>query len=101
MSERPEWSDVTPLPQEEPSVPVVSIRYSNEDREGLEMLRAVMHAEELSKRALALTKEVRPFTLVIFFPELKHPHCQSMIAYILNYWISQPKNYTLNVAEIV
>lgn len=58
MSKRPGWHDVTPLPQDEGEHPPCPINYSTEFSETMDYFRAVMKAEEKSKRALLLTKEV-------------------------------------------
>ena len=59
-SQRPEWADVTPVP-EYPSAevpPVCRIAYSDRFRETMDYFRAVLCAEEYSERALALSREV-------------------------------------------
>eukprot|EP00899_Mesostigma_viride_P017092 jgi/Mesvir1/25384/Mv01424-RA.1 len=58
FSERPEWQDVTPIPQNDGPHPVVSIAYSDEFRETMDYFRAIVAANEMSRRALELTREV-------------------------------------------
>jgi len=55
---RPGWEDVEPVPQDDGPDPVVSIRYADEFRSTMDLFRAVMHAQEFSARALALTAQV-------------------------------------------
>ncbi|GLJ21697.1 hypothetical protein SUGI_0404280 [Cryptomeria japonica] len=58
LSEREEWKDVQPLPQDDGPNPVVPIAYTKEFRETMDYFRAVFHADERSPRALYLTAEV-------------------------------------------
>lgn len=73
LSERPEWSDVTPLPQDDGPNPIVAIAYKEDFAEVMNYFRAVYRADERSPRSLHLTAEaiamnpgnytVIPFTL--------------------------------------
>jgi len=54
----PGWEDLAPLPQDDGPNPVVAIQYTDEYRELMDLFRAVMHANELSERALILTADV-------------------------------------------
>ncbi|KAH8409426.1 hypothetical protein KR222_003792 [Zaprionus bogoriensis] len=56
-SERPEWSDVTPLPQDDGTNPVVAIAYSPKFREVFDYMRAIIAKGEKTQRALDLTTE--------------------------------------------
>ncbi|KAK4490948.1 hypothetical protein RD792_001669 [Penstemon davidsonii] len=57
LSERPEWADVRPVPQDDGPNPLVPIAYTDEFRETMDYFRAVYLANERSPRALHLTKE--------------------------------------------
>ncbi|CAM6083552.1 unnamed protein product [Calypogeia fissa] len=58
FSDRPEWNDVKPIPQDDGPHPVVPISYTKQFRESMDYFRAVLAMDERSPRALDLTAEV-------------------------------------------
>ncbi|CAH8499552.1 unnamed protein product [Dicrocoelium dendriticum] len=56
--DRPEWSDITPVPQDEDGRNVVKIAYSPEFVDANDYMRAVLLKDERSKRALEITATV-------------------------------------------
>ncbi|KAJ2758622.1 CAAX geranylgeranyltransferase alpha subunit, partial [Coemansia nantahalensis] len=58
LAQQDEWKDVTPLPQDDGENPICPIAYTDEYREAMDYLRAVMAQGEVSQRALALTTRV-------------------------------------------
>lgn len=57
-SKRPEWEDVTPVPQEDGPLPLAVIRYPPGFVEVHDYFRAIQQKEEFSDRALQLTGDV-------------------------------------------
>ncbi|GKU87531.1 hypothetical protein SLEP1_g1923 [Rubroshorea leprosula] len=55
LSQREEWSDVTPLPQDDGPNPVVLIAYKRDFQETMDYFRAIYQADERSPRALSLS----------------------------------------------
>ncbi|MCO5590473.1 hypothetical protein L7F22_044443 [Adiantum nelumboides] len=58
LSERPEWADVRPLPQDDGPHPVVPILYTPQFRQTMDYFRAIFALDERSPRSLLLTQEV-------------------------------------------
>lgn len=56
LSQKAEWSDVTPLPQDDGPNPVAAIAYREEFRETMDYFRAIYRADERSPRVLDLTR---------------------------------------------
>ncbi|VVA31601.1 PREDICTED: farnesyltransferase/geranylgeranyltransferase [Prunus dulcis] len=57
LNNRPEWSDVVPVEQDDGPNPVVPIAYKEEFTETMNYFRALYRADERSPRALQLTTE--------------------------------------------
>jgi protein farnesyltransferase/geranylgeranyltransferase type-1 subunit alpha len=58
FDQRPEWKDVTPIPQDDGPNPVVPIAYTKKFSQTMDYFRAILKAKEISQRALDLTTEV-------------------------------------------
>src|SRR5688572_16384525 len=52
------WKDVTPIAQDDGPDPVVPIAYRSEFREVMDYFRAILKSNEMSERALKLTRAV-------------------------------------------
>eukprot|EP01084_Bolivina_argentea_P217941 369945_1 len=58
ISEDPEYQDLTPIFQDDGPNPIVAIRYPKKFKEVHNYFRAVVHKNEISKRALKLSQKV-------------------------------------------
>jgi len=57
FSKRPNWSDVTPIKQDDGPNPICRIAYTDEFAEVMDYFRAILHKDERSERTLELTEE--------------------------------------------
>eukprot|EP01102_Stenamoeba_stenopodia_P006743 TRINITY_DN1878_c0_g1_i1.p2 TRINITY_DN1878_c0_g1~~TRINITY_DN1878_c0_g1_i1.p2 ORF type:complete len:302 (-),score=81.24 TRINITY_DN1878_c0_g1_i1:104-1009(-) len=58
FTERKEWQDVQPIPQDDGPNPVCPIAYTEQFVDTMSIFRAILQKDERSERALALTAEV-------------------------------------------
>jgi hypothetical protein len=58
------WADIEPIPQFSDSVEILKIEYDDKTREINDYFRAILHKNEISKRAYNLTTEL---IMVIYF----------------------------------
>ncbi|XP_072965756.1 protein farnesyltransferase/geranylgeranyltransferase type-1 subunit alpha [Typha angustifolia] len=95
ISQRPEWSDVEPVPQDDGPHPVVSIAYRDEFRETMDYFRAVYLADERSRRALDLTTEaieMNPGNYTIW-------HFRRLVLEALNVDLLEERNFVDQIAK--
>lgn len=95
LSERPEWSDVTPLPQDDGPNPIVAIAYKEDFAEVMNYFRAVYRADERSPRSLDLTAEaiaINPGNYTVW-------HFRRLILEALNVNLHDELNFLDDIAE--
>lgn len=95
MSQRPEWTDVSPVPQDDGPNPVVPIAYKDVFTEVMGYFRAVYLADERSDRSLRLTAEAiecNPGNYTVW-------QFRRQVLDTLNYDLHDELNYVEHVAK--
>ena len=98
-----QFSDLTPIPQDDGPRPVVPIAYDSSFRQIMDIFRAVLDCDELSSRALELTSEVidlnaANYTAWHFRRRCLHALGSDLAAelkYVANIAGDNPKNYQI------
>ncbi|OAY51893.1 protein farnesyltransferase/geranylgeranyltransferase type-1 subunit alpha [Manihot esculenta] len=95
LSQRPEWSDVVPIPQDDGPNPVVPIAYKPEFEETMNYFRAIYLSDERSPRALQLTHLVillNPGNYTVW-------HFRRLVLEALNADLDEELDYVARIAK--
>ncbi|XP_058094138.1 protein farnesyltransferase/geranylgeranyltransferase type-1 subunit alpha [Magnolia sinica] len=95
FSQRTEWSDVTPVPQDDGPNSVVAIAYKDDFRETMDYFRAVYLSDERSPRTLRLTSEaieMNPGNYTVW-------HFRRLVLEALNSDLHEEVDFVAHIAE--
>jgi protein farnesyltransferase/geranylgeranyltransferase type-1 subunit alpha len=103
-SNRPEWTDVKPIEQDDGPHAVVKIAYTDRFRDTFDYIRACMHVNEMSERALELTTtacQLNPANYTVWcYRRQLLDHLKSdlneELAFVGRMIRENPKNYQVN-----
>ncbi|CAN8231981.1 unnamed protein product [Cochlearia groenlandica] len=96
LSQRPDWSDVVPLTQNDGPNPVVPIAYKEDFRETMDYFRAIYFSDERSPRALRLTGETLRLNSGLF---LQKQFLLRLVLEALNHDLYEELEFVESVAE--
>lgn len=105
LKNRPEWSDVVPVEQDDGPNPVVPIAYKEEFTETMNYFRALYRADERSPRALQLTTEAIKLNsgnyTVSFVFESQSLHLFPLSSFLRFVWVGQGRVTLFGCSEIL